>query len=61
MVPLPTDAVTWVDELIVKLLTGVPPMVTDLMSDKFVPVITTVPEFAQPLVGVKLVIVGRGV
>ena len=61
VVPAPRTAVICVDELIVYDVAFVAPNLTAVAPVKLVPVITAVVEFAQPFVGVKLVIVGTAV
>ena len=58
MVPVAKVAVICVSLSTVKELTAVPPIVTDEVPLKFVPVITTVPVFVHPLEGVKELMVG---
>ena len=58
VVPAPTVAVIEVEETTVKVVTLVAPIVTAVAPVKLVPVIVKV-VLGQPLVGVKLVIVGN--
>jgi len=60
VVPVAGIAVICVAELTIKEDAFVPPNVTAVAPVKLVPVITTGVVFAQPLEGVKLVIVGAG-
>ena len=57
--PVETTAPICVDETTIKLVTGTPPIVTDVVPVKFVPLIV-IPAPGLPIVGVKLVTVGVG-
>ena len=59
VVPAGEIAVIWVELLIIKLVAGVPPKFTLVVSIKFVPVmITDVPPAGIPAVGLIAVMVG---
>ena len=57
LAPTPTTAVTCVAETFIKLAAAVPPKLTAVVPERFVPVIVMVAP-GEALVGAKLVMVG---